>query len=104
MINQLISIISVVLNQVIKPNSVAGDNIETVENYTPVYIRCPSLSLQQFSSDIAHKYTYICPLYHNQSEVQYKWLFQLNDNPANNDNNNRGTKGAPTSDQWGSTG
>ena len=45
MINQLISIISVVLNQVIKPNSVAGDNIETVENYTPVYIRCPSSSL-----------------------------------------------------------
>ena len=44
-INQLISIISVVLNQVIKPNSVAGDNIETVENYTPVYIRCPSSSL-----------------------------------------------------------
>ena len=42
MINQLIS---VVLNQVIKPNSVAGDNIETVENYTPVYIRCPSSSL-----------------------------------------------------------
>ena len=25
--------------QVIKPNSVAEDNIETVENYTPVYIR-----------------------------------------------------------------
>ena len=29
--------------KVIKPNSVAGDNIETVENYTPVYIRCPLL-------------------------------------------------------------
>ena len=27
------------LFQVIKPNSVAEDNIETVENYTPVYIR-----------------------------------------------------------------